>query len=259
MVSNASLLGMFVGLALSVLFPIILMIVFRKKYKIDFKAVGVGVLIFILFQMVTRIPLLSFLGNVAWFQKSIKANIYVYGLFLALTAAAFEEVGRLVGFKFLLKERLEPKNALGYGVGHAGIESILIVGIAQVNNIIISMMINNSSFDTVLGTTSEIAAVKDVLINTAPSMFVLGGFERVFTILFHIALSILVFQSVYLKEYKYFVYAFLLHFLIDFIAVVLSTNIWVAEAILLVAAVLSVLYILRFIKESVRKQEGVEN
>ncbi|WP_461205245.1 YhfC family intramembrane metalloprotease [Clostridium sp. DL1XJH146] len=257
MVSNASFFGMFVSLFLSILFPIILMIVFRKKYKIDFKAVGVGVLIFVLFQVVTRIPLLSFLGSVPWFENGIKANIYVYGIFLALTAAAFEEVGRVVGFKYLLKKNLEPQNALGYGIGHSGIESILIVGLAQINNMVISIMINNGTFDTLLGTTPEIAAVKELLINTAPSMFVLGGFERVFTILFHIALSILVFKSVSLKEYKYFVYAFSLHFIIDFIAVVFSSNIWAVEAILSVAAVISVGYIIKFVKEYVKVQEVV--
>lgn len=65
--------------------------------------------------------------------------------YAALAAGLFEETGRLVAMKFFMKKNLDKGNALMYGVGHGGVEAILLVGLTYVNNIVISIMINTGT------------------------------------------------------------------------------------------------------------------
>jgi uncharacterized membrane protein YhfC len=46
----------------------------------------------------------------------------------SLTAGVFEETARYIAYRFLLKEH-NMENGLIYGVGHGGIESIMLVGV----------------------------------------------------------------------------------------------------------------------------------
>ena len=87
-----------------------------------------GAAVFILFQLVTRIPLIQLvLPGMDWYKETIQSNIWTYGLFLGFTAGLFEEVGRYLAFILILKN-LDWKNAVAFGIGHGGIEAILLVG-----------------------------------------------------------------------------------------------------------------------------------
>ena len=61
-------------------------------------------------------------------------NPYVFAIYGGLTAGIFEELGRFVAFFFLLKKYLDYKDGFAYGIGHGGIESILVGGILCASN-----------------------------------------------------------------------------------------------------------------------------
>ena len=46
-----------------------------------------------------------------------------------------------------MKNELEWKNGVVFGIGHGGIESIFLGGFANVNNIAVSLTINSGAFD----------------------------------------------------------------------------------------------------------------
>lgn len=71
---------------------------------------------FLVFQLVTRIPLLTFLPRFDWY-KSFMENVFAAGIFLGLTAGIFETAGRFIGLRFLLGKRQEWKNGIAYGIG----------------------------------------------------------------------------------------------------------------------------------------------
>src|SRR5690606_17813755 len=88
-----------------------------------------GALVFVVSQMLLRIPLISALQLVLGPQiAGSPALSFVVGAGLALTAALFETGGRYLGYRLLL--RRDPKSwdvGVLFGLGHGGIESALLV------------------------------------------------------------------------------------------------------------------------------------
>ena len=260
MVSNLKIIFMCITLLLSVGLPVVLAVIVLKKYSEVLKSILIGALIFFVSQVVLRIPILQILSKQNYFVEFSKHYI-VYSLFLGLTAGVFEEVGRYVGFRGFLKDRLDYQNGLAYGVGHGGIESILIVGMSYINNIVYSFLINSGSLDILLkGKVSPevIKSIKSALIETPASAFLLAGFERVFTMAIQIALSLLVLVAVKRKRLYYLAFAILLHTIIDAPAAYMAlvkVNIFAIEFVVLLWAVLSLVYIIKW-KDIHRIQEN---
>ena len=260
MVSNLKVIFMCITLLLSVGLPVVLAVIVLKKYSGVLKSILIGALIFFISQIVLRIPILQILFKQSYFVEFSKHYI-AYSLFLGLTAGIFEEVGRYIGFRGFLKDRLNYQNGLAYGVGHGGIESIFLVGIAYINNIVYSFLINSGSLDILLkGMVSleVIRSIKSALIETPASTFLLAGFERVFTMAIQIALSLLVLVAVKRKRLYYLAFAILLHTIIDAPAAYMAlvkVNIFAIEFVVLLWAVLSLVYIIKW-KDIHRIQES---
>ncbi len=247
-VSSLSIGFMVVSLLLVVFFPLALGIYFYKKERFSGRAVLVGALVFFIFQVLTRIPLLGLLPRFGWY-RAMAVNPLAMGLFLGVTAGLFEEIGRYIGFKCFLAGRLEWKNGVAYGIGHGGIEAFLLVGLAYVNNIIMSIMINMGVFGAVAGSKLPPETAQQImngLLGTPSYAFLLGGIERVFAILVQIALSLLVLYSVVKRRKVYLLYAILVHTVLNAPVVIMSMNqvhmLWI-EVYVLVWAVVSVKFI----------------
>ena len=115
-----------------------------------------------------------------------------------------------------------------YGAGHGGFEAIAIGGLTMINNIAWSVMINNGNIAALTGSLSgdQLTQAQQsiaLLISTPSWQFLLSGVERLFAIILHISLSVLVWFSVK-WEGKLYLYpvAILLHFLVDAVAVLMS-------------------------------------
>jgi uncharacterized membrane protein YhfC len=250
---------MVISLLIVFLFPIGLWIYFYKKERISAMSVLVGGLTFVISQIVLRMPLLQLLQSQSWYAVMAK-NIWIYALFLGLTAGIFEEVGRFLGFKFLLKKKLEWKNGIAFGIGHGGIEAIIITGLTYINNIVFSLMINSGAFDKISGTFAPGLSdyIVNALANTSPAMFLVGGFERVFAIIAHIAFSIIVLYGVKNKKGVYIIYAILAHTLLDAPTVVISYYLgtWAAEGYVVLFTAAALIFSIKskkmFIENSVR-------
>lgn len=245
MVSMASIAGMIFSLVVSFALPIGLGVYFYKKHRIYLPAIVIGALAFAITQMFTRIPLLQWLSTQTWYVE-ITQNTLLLALFLSLTAGLFEETGRFLGFKYILKDRLEWKNGIAYGIGHGGFEAIAIVGLANINNLVVSNMINSGQIDA-LGSSlpaESVAYVTGQLINTQPLFFVVGGLERIMVMGIHIALSLIVLYGVMNQKNIYWLYAVLLHALVNMPAVLLQGySLWLTEGILLVMFIISIVFI----------------
>lgn len=222
-VSNTSIIMMGLSGLIAILFPIGLAFYLYKRYRISGKALLVGALVFFIFQMVMRIPLLGWLGRFEWYRSLAMGrtffNYLYFPLLLAVTAGIFEETGRFFGLKYLLRNELRWENGLAFGVGHGGIESILITGMTMINNIVISLMINTGKFESQIGSklpTSVAQSLKSSLIDTSPWLFAAGGLERILAVTLQIGFSLLVLYSVISKRYRYLAYAVVFHAVVDF-------------------------------------------
>ncbi len=208
----------------SVILPITLAVVFCVRRKGIWKPILFGTLTFVVFQVLTRIPLLQLvLPNQPWFITLANTQPILYGLFLGSTAALFEEGGRYVVMSLFLKKHKSPSDGIAFGVGHGGIEAILLVGISAI------MVLFTNPFPT------------------TPSLMFAGGIERLCTLVLHIGWSVMVIKSVREKNLWWLLIAFVTHMLIDFGAVVFvsSIGVWALEAAILVVALMMAWFIVK--------------
>jgi len=248
MIQTSSIIYMCISILVAIGLPIFLVVFFKKREGISLKFVFFGVITFIFFQMLTRIPILTYLQTQDFFINKIVSNKIVLALFLGITAALFEEIGRFIVFKLFLKRERSWKNGLAFGIGHGGIEAILLLGMTYINQVVLSIMFNTGGISNVAASTKlpieTITQMRDIIANTAPYMFLVGGLERVFAIGLQIALSIMVLYSVKTKKYRYLIFALIIHAAVDIaVTICAPISILIAEGFMLVVFVLSLVYI----------------
>lgn len=239
MVSWLSIVCMFITLLIVFGFIIGLTVYMKKKQNISLKAVLVGALMFIVFQVITRIPLMGYIQSQSWYGPLASSNLIITAVLIAFSAALFETAGRYIGLKFLLKKQLERKNAIAYGIGHGGIEAIYLVGITYIMNIIASFMMNSGSLS---------GPSLSPLTTISSEIFLTAGVERFFTMLFHIGLSLLVYYGITNRKRAYILYCLLLHTIVDGSIIILQINgvsDWFIEACIAVIGILSLIFIIK--------------
>ena len=223
-ISAASMAAM-AGVGLfTLLFPLILAVLFWRRRGGRWRFFLLGCVVFPLFALtlegsINRAVLYGPAGAV------IAGNIWLYGLFGGLMAGVFEECGRWVAFRLGRRWTQGPGDALMYGAGHGGAESFLLLGMTMVNNVILSLTINQGGLPAVeelIGPISEagMAAITSLAVTPA-ALYLWGAFERITAMVVQIALSVLVYAAVTRKSgWYWFPAAILLHAAVDVTAVV---------------------------------------
>ena len=229
MVSTASMIAIIITLFITLIAPVMVWIIYgvKNKGKGVWKAFVLGAAGFVLLQMIIRMPILNIVSLIPGFGTFVAEYYVVYCLILAITAALFEVVARF-GVAKILQKKINYEQGVAAGLGHGGIEAILIVGMTYINNLLYAIMINTGSFqgmiqDALRTSGPEVAEqlimVMDSLVEAPSYLFYLAGYERVLTVIFHTAMSLLVCYLVYKKKAVLGVsIAFVAHFLVDFIA-----------------------------------------
>jgi Predicted membrane protein len=231
MVPVSSIIAMGVCGLLGFAVPVALAWWLVKKHNAHLRTILIGAATFIVFALVLE-SLLHQLVLKGPHGQAIMGNTWYYALYGGLAAGIFEETGRFLAMKFLLKK--EPSKALpavAYGAGHGGVEMILIFGVTMISNIVLSVMINTGASDTLLATApadalEQVQSQFEQLETATAGSFFLGFWERISALILQLGLSILVWTAVR-KGGKWmwlFPAAILLHFLVDGCAVVISKN-----------------------------------
>jgi uncharacterized membrane protein YhfC len=220
-ISTATFICILISIVICIALPIALVILFKIKTKAKLVPLWIGAAIFFVFAMILEQICHAFLlGNNA-VGEFIKASPFIYALYGGLAAGIFEETGRFVAFKFFLKKYNSKENALMYGVGHGGIEAIIISGVSMLSTLYLALILNKMGMDSYLSTLPEAVANQikpslETIYTTSPLLFLLSGFERIIAITYHISASVLVFFAVTKKEFRFlYPIAILLHTLIN--------------------------------------------
>ena len=247
MIPSLSILFMAVTAVIVVALPIALLILVTKKHGAKVVPALVGAGAFMIFAMGFEQILHAVVlkpgadGGIALLQKPA-----LYILYGAFAAGVFEENARFLSFKLLLKKYTGIGNAVSYGVGHGGAEAILIVGLNMISSLVLSLVYNSGSAAALSGppTNETIAAAVTAIAEAKPYLFLVSGFERVISIVIHIALSVIVFLSVCGtgKRRVLFPLAILLHAFVNVPAAMYQTgvikNVIVTESLIAVFAAL---------------------
>lgn len=247
MVSQSIIILIIVAIVFCTLFPIISVIYFKKKEHFSIKTVVIGSLGFFLFVMLLE----NLLHSLVISTKIIKVNTITFAIYGALAAGVFEEVGRFVMFKSFLKKNRQWKDGLGYGLGHAGIETLLIGALSYLNALMMSLAINSGTINNLLKNQnpSEIETIKSSLVNMTLFATSMGVFERVFAFTIQIALTFIVLYAIRERRNIYLLVAILLHALVDSAPALYQmkfiTNLYAIEGIVLTFAILGFIFIMK--------------
>lgn len=208
MVSYLTIAACVVSLLVSTVLPVAILILFAAKNKKQgvVSAWLLGAAGFFVTQVLIRLPILTVLQQQSWFIAFSQEHLFLYAFSLAFTAGLFELAGRF-GVAKILEKKLTWKRTLAAGLGHGGIEAMLIIGITYINNLAYIAMINGGTFDETLAMAAasgvdvaQLELVKQQLLTTSPALFLLGGFERILAMTAHAAMSALVCYGVYSKK-----------------------------------------------------------
>ncbi len=233
MISTTSMVLMGLSGVFAILLPFLFILVLRRKFKIQWIPILIGAGIFIIFALILE-QISHFLILRPGMDGEAHAFVdspWLYVLYGVLAAGIFEETGRLVAFLLMKRKYRQIDSAVSYGIGHGGIEAVIVLGIGMLNTIILSVMINsgNSVVDSLPQGTLE------TITGTSNVTYLMGIIERVFAISVHIGLSIIVFVSVMQKgKWWLFPLAVVLHALTNVTAAMrqvgLLTNMWLMYA-----------------------------
>jgi uncharacterized membrane protein YhfC len=238
------------SMVISILVPVVLFVYFHKKYTLSLKAVGIGALVWIIFTQVFEKSIHVYLLKTNPATAQFLNNPYVLPFYGALMAGIFEETGRYLAFRYVLKGKTEWKDGIAYGIGHGGIESIVVGMLLSINNLATAILINSGKFAS-LAPSASLEQIKHALTTTSPVMFALSGVERLLALAPQIALSLIVLYGIKTGKIRYLFYAILAHATLDIFAGMYQAHlvgVWVVEAIVAVFAVLAIWLIVRLKK-----------
>lgn len=203
--------------------PAALLVYWRRRTHASVLPAMVGAATFILFALVLE----QLLHVVVLKLPAVTGNTALYVLYAGFAAGIFEETGRWFAFRFLLRRRRGRETAITYGIGHGGIEAILITGVSMISNLVliaILMTKGESGLSAFVGSENAPALISSYQ-TTPPALFLVGGLERVIAIALHIALSVFVFRAVRERRIGDFLLAVLFHALVDCFAVLYSVHV----------------------------------
>ena len=201
MVPVSSLAMMAVCALVGIVAPVALAWWLVKKRHARLGTILVGAGVFFVFALLLE-PVLHQVVLKGPYGTAITGNTWYYALYGGLAAGLFEESGRFLGMKFLLRK--EPDGALpavAYGVGHGGMEMLIIFGITMISNIVVSLMINAGQVDTILSavpaeTREQVEGQFMKLQELNAGLLLLGLWERISALMLHLGLSVFVWTAV---------------------------------------------------------------
>ena len=208
-VSGGSIAAMCVTLFISLILPVVALVVYAVKNRKQGVASAwfLGAAGFFLMQVVIRVPILSTLSLMPGFVSFVENHYVLYALMLGLTAALFEVVGRFACAK-ILNKNLTYTKGFAAGLGHGGIEAMVLIGMTYVSNLLYVAMINTGAIEGVIAQTeamgvdvaSEVYALVDTLVNGPAYLYLLAGYERILAMIGHVAMTLVVFYFMSKKQ-----------------------------------------------------------
>ena len=208
MVPSMTIVTCAITAGICLVLPLVVLFLFAWKHKKQgiVSAWLLGAAGFFVTQILIRVPILTFLQSQNWFEKFAYSHMFAYAFTLAFTAGLFELAGRF-GVAKLLEKKLNWNRTLAVGLGHGGIEAMLLIGMTYINNLAYIFMINAGTFDETLAMAAasgvdvtQLEMIKTQLITSSPALFLLGGFERILAMTAHAAMSALVCHGIAHKK-----------------------------------------------------------
>lgn len=192
-------------------------------------------------------------------SRFINGNTAVYVLYGAVMAGVFEECGRHIVLKYILKKNRTRENAVLYGIGHGGIEILAVLLPSMALYLAIAILFSAGNAEEALRAlkiTEETAAAALPSVQAAAafdfSQMALNVLERLFAMCAHIGLTVIVFYGVKNGKKIFLPLAILLHMAMDTLPALYQRGVvplWSVEVWAAVWAVIIVLIAVKLYKK----------
>lgn len=211
--------------------PFVLGHFLSKRVRLDWGLFGVGAVTFVLSQ-VGHIP---FNQVVLTRLPALTSNLLGLSLFAGLSAGIFEESARFLMYRFWVQRARDWRSALMLGLGHGGIESFLTGLLVAINGYVLYTV--RAGETSALVPATQLPAVQQTLAGifaASPFALLLGAVERLFAIVLHLTLSLLVLQCFRRRQGRWLFFAITAHTLFNAIALYAAAtwNAYVAELLI---------------------------
>jgi len=213
-----------------------------KRGKSGFRPIWIGAAVFVLsqvghipFNQFLMVPGLRALGVDVAAEGGV--SLLVLGVVAGLSAGVFEEVARFLALKFWLKKDAHALLPVKYGIGHGGVEALLLGLLALFALVQVVVLGGEGAVDLLPPEQVELARTQLAAYWAVPWYHsLLGAAERISAMAFHVGASILVYKSVRTKNYLYLVVAVIGHMILDAFAVIAikQMNILLLEGVIFI-------------------------
>ena len=155
-------------------------------------------------------------------SRFINGSAATYVLYGTVMAGVFEECGRHIVLKYILKKNRTRENAVLYGIGHGGIEILAILLPAMIAYLAVAVLFSQGGAEnalTSLKITEETAAAALPSVQTAAAFdyaaMAMNVIERLLAMFLHIGLTVIVYYGVVNAKKIFLPMAIVLHMLGD--------------------------------------------
>lgn len=203
--------------------PIVLAHRFQARFKAGWGLFGIGAVTFVASQ-VFHIPfnLLVQQSGILPDNTDTFVNLLMMGLFLGASAGFFEETARYLTYRFWAKKARRWRDGVMMGLGHGGIEAILLVGIGGLVNTLIFAAWNSGGMQDIVPPEQAglLQEQIDAFFGTPWYVVPMAFVERVVAMTVHVAMSLLVMQVFVRNKWWYWLAAVGLHTALNATAVI---------------------------------------
>ena len=224
-IGKSAIPSLAVTVILMIAIPVIFFIYWRRKHKEQTKISWLiaGMIGFIVSARVLELGVhyLCILADnpVSRFINGNTAAFVLYGITMA---GVFEECGRYIVMKYILKKNRTRENAVLYGIGHGGIEILAVILPTMITSLVSAVLFSQGTTEEALSAlkiTGETAAAALPTVQAAAvfdyAAMAMNVIERLFAMLLHIGLTVIVFYGVINGKKAFLLLAILLHMLMD--------------------------------------------
>lgn len=244
-----------ISLLLQVSFPLAVTLYYRRRTRAPWSLFIYGGIIFAAFQLFTWLPLSIYVDVVLGERITSAMGAFVWLLALAFATALVEETGRWIGYRYLFPRghyRLNWRNGVMYGLGHGSVETLFLIAGLTFINLLAYLLLSRMDMDMILQSlgaeaTPALQSVLGAILSTSWEQPLVVALERMLMLAHQVAWSLLVMQSLYSRQKRWFGFAVLYHTSVAVIVPGLArlSGFALAEGANVLLAVLSVWIILK--------------
>lgn len=224
-IGKESLPALILTILFMIIIPIVFFIYWRKKHKDQTKMsyLIAGMIGFLISARVLELGV----HYVCLISKNpishfLNTNTWAYALYGIVMAGIFEECGRYVIFKSIMKKHRTRENVVLYGIGHGGMEIFTVILPAMITYLVIVVLFSSGNIQNALKT---LKMTKDNIFVILPAIkaaatftfitMVLSIIERLLTMFIQIGLTVIVYVDVINTNKVKLLLAIVLHMLVD--------------------------------------------